>query len=457
MARQNIGGVVVTPATWPQKVETLSQTPSGLFNAVGWFGSTHASAMWRKAPEFLAVFKDRGVFGFDPQIDDWDPSFATVEAEVLASAAVIIIRLENHELHNGSLGSIAETGLALTSAALRGQIIVVSIEDDLLSSLDDPGAIAQLIMLEMFLEEVEQNDILSHFCQVHRGNDLHSLAHLACDLAQHQKKSPVAGLGFDDYLAKKNKRQQNFPLRVLLGGSGGTYAKVYQPRFEQKKQRLLAPYQAQPEFVVKDLSAGAIADAWNIPYDSRDESHGVALAMRTLLAIELERKQDADLLILAIMAEAASKAGATGIGVSLLQALTSGQAIQVYLEPFDPVDFIHQQFTAIRLTDNPDERTVREILRTAGVSDYLLATAVQEEVFATFDIFKALHEGNSVAFKTVKTSLLAKTKAFHNADNIRRVRVLVEAHLDKLSSDERFPNFFEYHKEIKLGDEGTGN
>ncbi|MEM7343454.1 MAG: hypothetical protein AAF485_04370, partial [Chloroflexota bacterium] len=107
--------LVITPALWRDQASRLEKTPTGLLNLVGWYGSTHASAMWRKDATFLKVFNENNVIGFDPQIDDWDPSFAAIEAEVLATASVIVLRLENNELMNGSLGSIAEIGMALVS------------------------------------------------------------------------------------------------------------------------------------------------------------------------------------------------------------------------------------------------------------------------------------------------------------------------------------------------------
>jgi hypothetical protein len=102
--------LIITPATWLNQKDKFATTPANLLNLVGWYGSTHALAMWRKAAEFLAVFQAEHIPGFDPQVERWEPSFAAVEAEVLATASVIIMRLENKELLNGSLGSIAEIG-----------------------------------------------------------------------------------------------------------------------------------------------------------------------------------------------------------------------------------------------------------------------------------------------------------------------------------------------------------
>jgi len=438
--------LIITPATWPGQKDSLSRTPTDLLNLVGWYGSTHSAAMWRKATEFLAVFQAEGVPGFDPQIDSWDPTFAAVEAEVMATASVIIIRLENNELLNGSLGSIAETGLALTSAALRGQAVIISIEDSMLTSLNDPGAIAQYMILEMFVEEIETNPALGGLFQLHRGNNLADLAQLACEAAQQQMTTPLAGWNYPNFLVKRDRRQQNYPRRVLLGGSSGPYAEVHRATFEQKKRHLAAPYTSE-DFALKILSEGAIAEAWHIPYNNTDPL-STGLGMRTLLSIEAEYKKEADQLILPIMAEAASKAAATEIGFLLLYALTTGQEINIYLEPFDPVDYLHHHLAQVSFEADADEKSLRRALRHAGVADAVLATATRAEVIETANLISALHRAETPAFKQVKQSLLGQTEAFHAADNIRRVRTLVQAHLEKLRGDPRYPNFFTYATQI---------
>jgi hypothetical protein len=409
---------------------------------VGWYGSTHAAAMWRKNRDFLAVFEQAHVPGFDPQIEGWEPAYAVVEAEVLATASVIVIRLENNELINGSLGSIAETGLALTSAALRGQVVIVSLEDDLVTSLTDPGAIAQYMLLEMFLEDVTKIQNLPAYLLIHRGDDLVGLATLAVEAAQQQNKIGLPGLNFNEFLRKRDRRSQNYPRRVVLGGSGGPYSQSYQPRFEHKKQQLLLPYQSDA-FRVQSLSDGPIAQAWSIPYSSTQQM-AVALAMRTLLSIELELKREADLLLLPLMAEAESKAAATEIGFLLLYALIEGQQVNLYLEPFNPVDYIHQQLKEVDMPVEADEKSMRRALQQAGVTDSILALATQSEVKQTYAVFQGLHQVELPTFKQIRQSLLGQTEVFNNADNIRRVRALVEAHLQRLSEDGRYPGLFFY-------------
>ncbi len=438
--------IAITPATWPDRAAQLTRTPTGLRHLVGWFGSTHAAAMWRKNGDFLAVYEQQAVPGFDPQIEGWDPAYAVVEAEVLATASVIVIRLENNELVNGSLGSIAETGMALTSAALRGQIVIVSLEEGLLTSLTDPGAITQYMILEMFLEDVAKTTELPAYLLLHRGNNLTELAALACEAALQQVKIGLPGLNFNEFLSKRDRRSQNYPRRIVLGGSGGPYSDSYQPRFQQKKQQLLLPYQTDA-FRVQSLSDGAIAQAWSIPYSSTNQL-AVALAMRTLLSIELEAKREADLLLLPLMAEAESKAAATEIGFLLLYALTSGQEVKLYLEPFEPVDYLHHQLKEVDMPTEADEKNMRLALQQAGVADPILALATQPEVQQTYAVFQGLHQAEPPTFKQIRQSLLGQTEVFNDADNIRRVRTLVEAHLQRLSEDTRYPGFFFYSNQI---------
>lgn len=437
--------VVITPATWQVREAQLARTSTNLRNLVGWFGSTHTSAMWRKDREFLSVFKNMAVAGFDPQVADWEEFYMDVEAEVLATASVVIIRLENNELLNGSLGSIAEIGMALTSAALRGQVVIVSIEEGLLTSLNEPGAIAQYMMVEMSLENVEKVPSLAGYLRIHRGDNLQDLAMLACETAQQQLTTPQQTLQFDDFLAKKKRRRHNYPLRILLGGSGGPYSEAYTESFQKKKQTLASNYRAEDQ--IKILSEGAIAEAWKIPYGSIDNI-GVALATRTVLSIETEYKHEADVLLLPIMSEAASKAASTEIGLLLLYALNTGQDVWVIMEPFNPVDYIQHQLQDVDIQNCDDEKSMRAALSQAGVSAAILATAVQAEVFETFDIFKALMQGEQPRFRQVKKSLLGKTEVFHRADNIRRVRALVQAHLERLATDDRFPEFFSFSTQI---------
>ena len=235
---------------------------------------------------------------------------------------------------------------------------------------------------------------------------------------------------------------------MLLGGSGGPYSEAYQQSFQDKKQSLTAIYEAKSQSV-KVLSDGAIAEAWKIPYGSIDKL-SVAIATRTLLAIENEFKKEADLLLMPIMAEATSKAAVTEIGLLLLRALTTGQDIQIFIEPFDPVDYVRSKLQNVELAKCTTEKQGRGALQQAGVSSSILAMATQSEVTRTLEVFKQLMRAeDGPDFKQIQRSLLGQTRAFHNADNARRVRALVTAHLDRLKADKRFAGLFSYSNRIE--------
>jgi hypothetical protein len=302
-------------------------------------------------------------------------------------------------------------------------------------------------MAEMYLENLEKIPNLAQYVRIHRGDDLQELAILACTTAQKQMETPQKGVDYNEFIAKKRRRRQNYPFRVLLGGSGGPYAEEYEGVFKNKKQVLLTGF--RPEDQIKIMSEGAIAEAWKIPYSSSDHV-GVALTTRTLLSIETEFKHEADVLMLPIIAEGASKAASTEIGLLLLNSLNTGQSVRIIMEPFDPVDYMRHKLQNVNIEKCIDEKCMRVALRQAGVSAVILATAVQAEVFDAFEIFTALmhSDNNRPTMKRLKNSLLGKTDVFQQADNIRRVRALVQAHLEVLVADERFPHFFSYSNQI---------
>jgi hypothetical protein len=140
------------------------------------------------------------------------------------------------------------------------------------------------------------------------------------------------------------------------------------------------------------------------------------------------------------------------VGVLLLSALTTGQWVKIYLEPFDPVDFIRYQMEATATGSHPtnSEKEMRLALKRAGVGDTLLATAVKPEIEEAYTLLTQLTNGASLRLRQIKGSLLGQTPIFSYADNIRRVRALVQAHLEALHRDTRFPGFFFHATKIEI-------
>src|SRR3989344_467644 len=115
--------VYSTPMDYLQVRERFGRLANGLRDSVVLFGSTHPRANWREDPVFYSALGDNAKKAFNPKVppDVWDDSFAPTEALAMSEAGTILIRLENNEIKNGSLGSVAEAGFAVLSAKLRGQ------------------------------------------------------------------------------------------------------------------------------------------------------------------------------------------------------------------------------------------------------------------------------------------------------------------------------------------------
>ncbi|MFN8459396.1 MAG: hypothetical protein U0401_32885 [Anaerolineae bacterium] len=320
-------------------------------------------------------------------------------------------------------------------------------EDNLLTTLTEPGAIAQFMMLELHLDLIEQDPTLTSFCSFIAATTCRlwlKLLALQPISKWHSRQSRLKLISFRPKSANASK---NDPMQVLLAGSGGPYAETQRAAFTTKKTSLKLAFSGE-QYRLKVLSEGAIARAWGIPYGSTDQLT-IGLALQTLLSIELEYKHEADILLLPIMAEASSKATVTEIGFLLLYALTTGQEVKIFLEPFDPVDYIHYQLKDVITETETNEKGMRRALQQAGVADSILATADQGEVLETFGLIRALARGDSPRFKQVKQSLLGQTEAFHNADNVQRVRALVQAHLERLNKDPKYPDFFSLANRIE--------
>lgn len=103
---------------------------------IGLFG-TCGGSNWRDA--FMAKYQELGIEYFNPQVDDWKPEDAIIEADHLADDAVVLFPITGETYGTGSL---AETGFsALQAIKLDAhRDFVVMIEQDLDPKLDDPIA-----------------------------------------------------------------------------------------------------------------------------------------------------------------------------------------------------------------------------------------------------------------------------------------------------------------------------
>lgn len=103
---------------------------------IGLFG-TCGGSRWREP--FMARYAELGIQFFNPQVDDWKPEDAEIEAEHLAEDAIILFPITGETYGTGSL---AETGFSALQAIKLNchRDFVVMIERELNPSLDDEVA-----------------------------------------------------------------------------------------------------------------------------------------------------------------------------------------------------------------------------------------------------------------------------------------------------------------------------
>lgn len=94
---------------------------------VGLFGTCGAST-WRK--EFIEFYTKTGIRYFNPQVDDWTPELADIEAQHLKRDEVILFPVTSETYGTGSL---AETGFSILQAIQSNatRFVVVMIADDM--------------------------------------------------------------------------------------------------------------------------------------------------------------------------------------------------------------------------------------------------------------------------------------------------------------------------------------
>lgn len=78
---------------------------------IGLFG-TCGGSRWRENT-FIPAYEEAGIEYFNPQVEDWDPSLAAIEADHLANDQIILFPITNETY---AIGSLAETGFSILNA-----------------------------------------------------------------------------------------------------------------------------------------------------------------------------------------------------------------------------------------------------------------------------------------------------------------------------------------------------
>lgn len=98
---------------------------------IGLFG-TCGKSIWRT--RFMKKYMDEGITYFNPQVDDWNPEFAKVEAKHLAEDDIILFPVTAETYGTGSL---AETGFSIlqVTRTIKNRSLIVLIENKLQQQL----------------------------------------------------------------------------------------------------------------------------------------------------------------------------------------------------------------------------------------------------------------------------------------------------------------------------------
>lgn len=93
---------------------------------IGLFG-TCGNSTWRET--FIERYRDLGINYFNPQVSDWKPEHADIEAQHLKTDEIILFPVTRETYGTGSL---AETGFSILQATQNtGRYIIVMIDPDL--------------------------------------------------------------------------------------------------------------------------------------------------------------------------------------------------------------------------------------------------------------------------------------------------------------------------------------
>jgi hypothetical protein len=105
---------------------------------IGLFGTCGGST-WRN--EFIKKYSELDVSFFNPQVDDWKPELAEIEADHLVNDDIILFPVTNETFGTGSL---AETGFSIMQAinSNDNRSVVIMVEKDVKEELKvaDPVA-----------------------------------------------------------------------------------------------------------------------------------------------------------------------------------------------------------------------------------------------------------------------------------------------------------------------------
>lgn len=414
--------------------KSIPLTDSGLYNIAGLFGSVHNFASWRNNPAFIAGLGDRIGRIFNPQTppDQWDDSYAEREAQVMAGSRIIVFRLENWLRDEGSLGSMAEIGMAVATSLFSGQQVIVSIEKDFPATLRSTSARAQFAVLDSMLRSIAKSKKYGSVT-IHDGDDLGKLAELiVAGFESEITETPILPISEVDRVPNMGTVFRS--PTVTFAGSSQAYSPSLGFDFEEKRQAVYELFNS-PHFYTQILSRGSLKAAWNDAWAMRDPEKQLD-EFRLLFDAELGLKKNADILILPIQNEALSKAAVTETGFLLANALLTGQKVFVLLEPFNALNFLFNTLSALDIlpeTLNDFRLFTKYLINELGLHSELIqdesdAVALLESALT---LVRRIRSGDTkkITPEEISNSMLSRLPLWKDAVDTQRIRMLVGKHM----------------------------
>jgi hypothetical protein len=352
---------------------------------------------------------------------------------------------------------MVELGIALLSAKLNGQRVVISLEANIEQTLKESGALAQYIALENALVDAQR--LYPGLVTVQRGGTLEQFNTAVKTAVEDQRdeakamKPEVQQL--KEYSKRRVQRLQQTGLMKVFGGSSAPFSRTntdIKDSFATEQDRIKEVWGRD----VFALNQGLVKMAWDgdpvtgdgvgaLPYDAALEQRVARL--RWAASMESGIKRNADVLIWSIQDEAVSKAAITEIGFLLLNAMETGQLAMILLEPFNADLYVNTVFIERRNDLAIQAEEVILAAERAGKpfdqSELDKYRMIEKKLMST--------DFGPLTAKEVKASkIIFKTQIFTDYDNVRRTRAVIEAQMLKMREklkarkDEIGDPFFEF-------------